>query len=306
MPIAIGVDIGGSHISSAAVDMENFQIVPGTYFHGDVNSKSLKEEIFTKWAQVINCSLENLKQVEIIGIGVAMPGPFHYKDGVALFERNDKYESLYGINVKRELPEYLNKEVPLRFLNDATSFGIGGSLMNKTKNKHKVVAITLGTGFGAAFLEDNIPKVKEGNVPEGGCLWDKKFRDGIADDYFSTRWFLDRYKVLSGKNGINGVKDLVESRETNTETIFQEFSQNMSDFLLPHLENFEADLLVLGGSISKAHKLFLPKMLKNWKRKDCEVAVAIIDNTEEAGIIGSSFLFERNFWDNVKNNLPEI
>ncbi len=306
MPIAIGVDIGGSHISSAAVDMSNNKIIAKTYFHGEVDSKASKERIFAQWAEVINATLASLEGKSVLGIGIAMPGPFKYKDGIALFKRNDKYESLYGVSVLEELPAYLESTAPLRFLNDASSFGIGGALMNKAANIHRVVAITLGTGFGAAFLKDNIPLTKEKEVPKDGCLWNKSFQEGIADDYFSTRWFLSSYKKASGKNGIGGVKDLVALKEFNSEKIFGEFAKNISRFMLPYLEKFETDLLVLGGSISKANQLFLPEVLENWKKKNFKIPVKIVENTEEAGIIGASYLFEENFWKEIKNELPEI
>lgn len=169
-----------------------------------------------------------------------------------------------------------------------------------------MVAITLGTGFGAAFLEDNIPLVNQKDVPEDGCLWDKDFQDGIADDYFSTRWFISKYQQISGKNGVGGVKDLVKNKKIDTTEIFEEFAENMSNFLLPHLQNFDADLLVLGGSIAKSHDLFMPSVLKKWKSNNREVPVAIVENTEEAGIIGSSYLFNEPFWNKIKNNLPAI
>lgn len=306
MPIAIGVDIGGSHISSAAVNMEKSEIIPGTFFHADINNKASKEEIFSNWSQIINKSLEPVKNENVLGVGIAMPGPFKYKEGIALFNRNDKYEALYGISIKNELPEYFTRKLPIRFLNDATSFGVGGTMINKSKNSHRVVAITLGTGFGAAFLKDNIPLVHEKNVPEDGCLWDKEFLDGIADDYFSTRWFISKYKQVSGKNSVGGVKDLVRNKKIDTSDIFEEFSENISNFLFPHLKNFNADLLVLGGSIAKSYKLFLPSILKKWKSKNCDVKVAIVENTEEAGIIGSSYLFNEPFWNKIKNNLPDI
>lgn len=306
MPIAIGVDIGGSHISSAAVDMEKSEIIPGTYFHGEVDNKASKQEIFRTWAGIINKSLKPFKDQQILGVGIAMPGPFRYKDGVALFERNDKYEALYGVCVRDELPEYLSRPLPIRFLNDATSFGVGGALLNQSKEHHHVVAITLGTGFGAAFLEDDVPLVKEKNVPKDGCLWDKNFQDGIADDYFSTRWFISRYKQITGKNGVGGVKDLVEKPEIDLSGIFDEFAQNMSTFLFPYLESFETDLLVLGGSIAKSHQLFMPSVLESWRKEHKEISVAIVENTEEAGIIGSSHLFDETFWNKIKNNLPAI
>ena len=305
MPVAIGVDIGGSHVSSAAVDLATMSIIPGTCFSGAVNSKAPKAEIYEKWSYIINQSLAHSNLKEILGIGMAMPGPFRYKDGVALFEGNDKYESLYEICVLSEFPDYLDKNVPLRFLNDASSFGIGGALVDKVKNRKRIIAITLGTGFGAAFLKNNIPVVKEDDVPEGGCLWDKPFLKGIADDYFSTRWFISRFKELSLRGDITGVKDIITSKDCYTPLLFEEFAENISSFMLPYLKMFDADLLILGGSITKAHHLFLPAVENEWKENNLEVPIEIIENTEEAGIIGSSYLFNEDFWYKVKEILPE-
>ncbi|MGS2737890.1 ROK family protein [Sinomicrobium sp. M5D2P17] len=304
MPVTIGVDIGGSHISSAAVDMERSEIIPGTYFRGDVNSKATKKEIFLKWAYVINKSLESLKNEQPLGVGIAIPGPFHYKEGIALFKRNDKYESLYGVSVLNELPSFLNQELPIRFLNDATSFGIGAIYINKGANRQRIVAVTFGTGFGATFLKNGLPMVHEKNVPEGGYLWDKDFLDGIADDYFSTRWFLSRYKELSGKNEIIGVKELLELKDIDPTGIFEEFAENVNVFLMPYLKKFGADLLVIGGSIAKAHHYFLPAIYKKWLHQN--VSVTVIENTEEASIIGSAYLFDNVFWNQVKDELPVI
>jgi len=307
MPITIGVDIGGSHISSAAVNINTYKIIPGTYFKSPVNSKASKKEIFRKWGNVINQTLEQVKDENVMGIGIAMPGPFQYKTGIAMFESNDKYESLHKVSVASELPNYLNgKNISIRFLNDASSFGIGGALIKKVLKNQKIVALTLGTGFGAAFLKNHIPVVNDERVPEGGCLWDKVFLNGIADDYFSTRWFLSKYEEFTGENGIEGVKEIVNTNNNKYFLkLFDEFALNLSEFMLPYLTKFDADLLVLGGNISKSHHLFLPAVIQKLKEKGCDISVAIIDNTDKACIIGSSYLFEPDFWNKVKEELPE-
>lgn len=307
MPIAIGVDIGGSHISSAAVNLETNQIIPGTYFNNAVNSKESKETIFQNWGSVLNQTLEKLNHKKIVGIGFAMPGPFQYKKGIAMFESNDKYEALYQVSVAAELPEYLSrKEVPIRFLNDASAFGIGGTLLKKVEDNRKVVAITLGTGFGAAFLDNQVPIVYDASVPEDGCLWNKAFLDGIADDYFSTRWFLLRHKEISENNKIEGVKEMVSYNDRNTTKIFHEFAQNMSEFMLSYLKKFDADLFMLGGNIAKSHHLFLPEVTRYWKENNIDITVTTVENTEMANIIGASYLFKEGFWDKVKDNLPRL
>lgn len=203
--IAIGVDIGGSHISSAGVDISTGETLPETYFYGFVNSKGTKEVILKSWAKIINRTLASMRNKDIQGIGFAIPGPFHYKTGIALYEGNDKYESLYNLSVPEELLTHLDIEtIPLKFLNDATAFAVGGTFPHTEKMDEKVVAVTLGTGFGSAFLESSLPIIDQENVPLGGCLWDKPFKKGIADDYFSTRWFLTRYEELTGEKILGG------------------------------------------------------------------------------------------------------
>lgn len=307
MSITIGVDIGGSHVTSAAVDLTTSKIISGTYYRGSVNNKASKDLIFKDWTKVINKTLNSINYQETIGIGFAMPGPFQYKTGKAMFEKNDKYESLYQVSVINELIPYLdNKNVSLRFLNDASSFGLGGKLTNQFEGKNRVVAITIGTGFGAAFLEDNMPISDDALVPKDGCLWDKEYKDSIADDYFSTRWFISRYSFLTHKSGISGVKDIVRYDDQYTQQVFEEFSNNLAEFMLPYLVDFKADLLLIGGNITKSHKRFIPLILKLWKKKGVNITLKIIQNSEEANLIGASYLFNDGFWERIKDELPAL
>ena len=109
MSITIGVDIGGSHVTSAAVDLTTSKIISGTCYRGSVNSKASKDLIFKDWAKVINMTLSSVNSNEPIGIGFAMPGPFQYRTGRAMFEKNDKYEALYQVSVVHELRAVISK-----------------------------------------------------------------------------------------------------------------------------------------------------------------------------------------------------
>lgn len=311
MSVTIGIDIGGSHISSAAVNNDDLKIIPDTYFSGSVDSKASKEIIIQKWALVINQTIKVLEKNGMIfsndniGIAFSMPGPFQYQTGVAMFAGNDKYESLYNVSVSDELLKYLcTKEVSFRFLNDASCFGVGGALKQESKGDNKVVAITLGTGFGAAFLDNKLPVTQGSNVPDNGCLWDKQFKDSIADSYFSTRWFSSEYESITGEKLTDGVKEIASIKNYATAKIFDDFADNLSAFLTPYLFDFDADLLVIGGNIAKSHRLFLPKLKENFKNNNIDLAISIIENTEETSIIGSSYLFNEVFWEKIKAELP--
>lgn len=311
MAVTIGVDIGGSHISSAAVNTNDFVIISETYFRGAIDNKASKEVIIKKWAEIINKTIKAVQEkseyaeTDKIGIAFSMPGPFQYESGIAMFEGNDKYESLYNVSISEELSKYLNAaNISFRFLNDASCFGVGGSLLENAASSSKIIAITLGTGFGAAFLDNKLPITQGNNVPHNGCLWDKPFKDSIADSYFSTRWFLNEYEKITGEKLTDGVKEIAAIENFSTAKIFDEFAENLSGFLAPFIIDFEADLLIVGGNIAKSHRLFLSKLQENFKSKNINATISIVENTEQISILGSSYLYDEIFWEQIKTELP--
>ncbi|UJH92864.1 hypothetical protein LZ575_10860 [Antarcticibacterium sp. 1MA-6-2] len=151
-PVTIGVDIGGSHVSCAALNHETYKPIPGSLFTGKVDSKASKDSILRQWSEVINKVLLKVENEEISGIGIAMPGPFNYDRGIALFKTNDKYETLYNVSIVQELPKFITlPQLPIRFLNDASSFGIGGGLQYNLGANTRIIALTLGTRFWSSF-----------------------------------------------------------------------------------------------------------------------------------------------------------
>lgn len=304
--IVIGVDVGGSHITSAAIDLSTLQIIPNSTKTSKINNKGTKEEILRDWSSVINETIRCIPQVKELKIGFAMPGPFHYKSGLAKFENNDKYENLFNVSIPEELPKFLNAEnVELRFLNDATSFGVGVSQVGKEKNYTNVIAVTLGTGFGSCFITKGIPVVNSSTVPKDGCLWDKPFKDGIADDYFSTRWFKNTYNEKSGEK-VKGVKEVAEANNDYSKAVFSEFSLNLAEFMSPIIEKFKPELIVLGGNVSNASEHFIPKLKDELKKKNLKTKFTVSTLMEEAALIGSARLFDSYFWNKVKNDLPNL
>ncbi|WP_242206402.1 ROK family protein [Aestuariivivens insulae] len=304
--IAIGVDIGGSHITSAAVDINTLEIISGTTHSVKVNNKAAKEDILENWSQAINKTIADVSKTTDINIGFAMPGPFHYKTGLAMFEGNDKYENLYNVSIPDELAKYINAgSVNMRFINDATAFGVGVSAMGKAKNYSKTIAVTLGTGFGSAFIKDGVPQVNADDVPEGGCLWDKPYKDGIGDDYFSTRWCIKRYYEIASKQ-VHGVKEIAEANDADSKQVFTGFGSNMAEFMIPFLQKFKPELIILGGNVSLAYEFFLPVLKQKIKEAGLLVDYEISKLMEDAAIIGSAKLFDPHFWGHVKNDLPNL
>lgn len=304
---AIGVDVGGSHIVSAAVNLKKLRILPGTSFSVKVDNKATKEMVLETWSTAINKTISRIPDKKNANIGFAIPGPFDYGRGIALYEgENDKYTNMCGVSVPKELKRYLDSEnVNFRFLNDATSFGVGVATQESAKQYRKIIVITLGTGFGSAFVKDGIPQVNHAEVPKDGCLWDKPFRNGIGDDYFSTRWCIKRYQELSLEK-VKGVKEIAEANNSHTQIVFEEFGANMAEFMIPFIQRFRPELLVLGGNISHASRFFLPTLKSKIQSAGLNIDFEISLLMEDAAILGSAQLFDSYFWNQVKNDLPNI
>lgn len=307
--IALGVDIGGSHIFCAAVDLTTHSLIPQTGAQEAINNKASAEEILGGWSKAIETVLSKIDRNQLAGIGFAMPGPFDYPNGVALFERVEKYESLYGINISEALGKMLglSPDVSFRYINDATAFAIAEAWIGKGAGHDRIMALTLGTGFGSAFIKNGAPVIEGDGVPELGCVWHLPYKDGIADDYFSTRWFERNYTSRTGKI-LNGVKEIAEMAQSETiaADLFSEYGSNMGDFLSPWIRKFGANAIVVGGNITRSFGLFGPALHQSFAKQNIEAGFFISELKEDAAVIGSARLIDDDYWPEVKDLLSKM
>ncbi len=305
--IAIGTDIGGSHISCAAVDLDSGKILKDTLSERPVNNQASAEEIFSVWSAALSSAMAMVPADQIKGIGFAMPGPFDYVKGICYIKGVAKYESLYGINVATAIADRL--KVPegflIRFMNDASAFAVGEAWAGSAAHFARSLSITFGTGFGSAFISDRIPVVDGDLVPKLGCIYHLPYRDGMADDYFSTRGLLGRYKYISGKE-LSGVKELASLAVSDKKVadLFTDFGVNAGIFLAPWLNRFGAEILVIGGNISNAYDLFGEAFEMSLKNEKCTCRVSLSELKEDAALMGSAYLLDDNFWKSVQHALP--
>jgi len=309
MELSIGVDIGGSHITCALINLDKKEIIRETLTEVAVDNQGEAHEIIETWSEAIKKSMRNMDPSQLKGIGFAMPGPFDYVNGICLIKGIPKYEKLYGINVGEEIRRSLALEAgqEVRFMNDAFSFAVGESIAGQSKGSTKSMAITLGTGFGSAFIENNVPVVSGNSVPRLGYVYHIKYKDGIADDYFSTRWFLRRYKEVTGEDA-DGVKSIATEaiRKEHVGEIFKEFGTSLGEFLAPVLNRYGATVLVIGGNISRAFDLFGPSLETALSKNNCSSEARTSLLKEDAALMGSGYLLEPDFWNAVKGSLKYL
>ena len=278
----IGADIGGSHISVALVDLNTGSIVSDSAVRGHVNAHGTAGEIFEAWAAVINKVLQSAKSSSISKIGLAMPNPVDYESGISYIKDIDKYDSLYGLNIK----ELLAKELGLlssdiKMKNDAGCFLQGETFGGAAKGYKNAIGLTIGTGIGTARYHNG--------VAEDADLWHSPFKDSIVEDYISSRWFVKRYAERSG-NTVKNVKELAALyvSDQHAQDVFTEFSENISAFLVSFIKIDNPDVIVIGGNIANASSLFFPAIEKHLSTHGLHIPIHKAILGEEAAIIGAA------------------
>lgn len=280
--IALGMDIGGSHVTAALVDLNKNAFIESSYIRSFVDSTMEAGRILDAWSQTIREAYNGYETVSKT-IGIAMPGPFDYENGISLIKDQGKFKNLYGINIRQALAERLN--IPASgffFINDAAAFLKGEIFYDRPAAlRQNALGITLGTGLGSAIYCN-------GKV-EDAALWDAPFLNGIAEDYFSTRWFVNSYQRLTGC-AINGAKELLEIVHTdaNAARLFDEFASSLAQFLTPLIKKHHAEVVIIGGNISGASDVFLSPLKKALEENGLYSEIKITTLKEHASLMGAA------------------
>ncbi|MBB1286010.1 ROK family protein [Flavisolibacter sp. BT320] len=292
--LAIGVDIGGSHITSAIVDLNSQCILMPTINRRSVNAMAGAEEIISAWSSVIAQSCHQLAQ-QPVKIGIAMPGPFDYEEGIAYMQEQNKYDALYGLNIKSLLSEKLSIERNnISFMNDAACFLKGEVFGGAAKGCHKVLGLTLGTGFGSAVYHNNF--VYDAN------LWCDPYAGGIAEDLFSTRWFVKRYFELTQQMVVD-VKEMMDNAEVDlVKRIFHEFGRNLGLYLRSIQNKFDFETVVVGGNIAKSFALFVGALQQEFLHQNLQVDVKPAILNEDAALLGAASVWKTSVVNPVTIN----
>jgi glucokinase len=275
-----GVDIGGSHITAALIDINERKIVSSSLSRLSINAAGEVAEVIETWSQ---CISQAAKEIGAGQICLAMPGPFDYVNGISHIQGQAKYEKLFGLNVKELLGGALQLPSSSIYMdNDAACFLHGEVFAGNARNYHdqKVVGITLGTGLGSAVYN-------KGRASSAD-LWDMPFREKIAEDFLSTRWFLKRFEQLTGQH-VHGVKDIAMQvgQHEAAQSVFNEFGKNLSEFLLEFIRKESPAAIVIGGNIAKAYDLFRGELEPAIQEHDPSIKILLSSLGEEASLLGA-------------------
>ncbi|KAB7791462.1 polyphosphate--glucose phosphotransferase [Bifidobacterium leontopitheci] len=218
---AFGVDIGGSGIKAAPVDLEK-----GEFAEPRLKILTPAESTPQAIGAVLRQQLEHFEVSEDIPVGISFPAPV--KPGQKLNWIANLDQSWVGTDLTEALSEECGR--PVTVVNDADAAGLAEQQFGAAKGQEGLVIVTtLGTGIGTALIYNGvlIPNTELGHIE----LEDGK---GDAEQYTSS--------------AVREKKDLG----------YKKWAKRLTRYYRLIEKYFSPSLIVVGGGVSRQSDKFLP------------------------------------------------
>jgi polyphosphate glucokinase len=217
--IAIGIDIGGTGIKGALVDVKNGEMI-GDRVRVETPEGGSTDDIIA----TVKSLLKKLPESpEDTPVGICFPAVVQH--GVTKSAANISKKWI-GFDADKAFTKALGREVHL--VNDADAAGLAEMRFGAGRAERGVVIMTtLGTGIGTAIFFDQklIPNAELGHLEI----------DGV--DYESKAAF---------------------SAKERENLSWEEWAERLQKYYSTLQRLFSPDLIIVGGGVSKEHKNFLP------------------------------------------------
>lgn len=266
------LDVGGTEIKAAPLDANGKMLSKIQYFPAMAcaDKKTLLEHFAHIFTSI--CPADKVP----IEIDLAFPGPFDYENGICLLQGLEKYDALYGCNLRHAFAALSGlPQKRIQFINDAAAFALGELTFGSSRQAHKTLFTVIGTGCGSAFGVDGFLAAKGTlGVPPHGYFYSAPFMDSCVDDYISRRGLEKLTKDLLG-TPLDGraLAARVAAGDTQAASCFLQFGVLLRDALSPQIEAFNPDMICLGGQIMRSAPLFLSPLEALCNEKNIKLSV---------------------------------
>ena len=218
---AFGVDIGGSGIKAAPVNLEKGEFA-------EPRLKILTPEVSSPQAvgAIVRQQLEHFAVPDNVPVGVAFPAPV--KPGQKLEWIANLDQSWGGVDITAALSEACGR--PVVVVNDADAAGLAEQQFGAAKGQNGlVIATTLGTGIGTALIYNGvlIPNTELGHI-------ELAKGKGDAEKYASSG--------VREREGLG----------------YKKWAKRLTKYYGLMEKYFNPDLFVVGGGVSRQSDKFLP------------------------------------------------
>ncbi len=218
MPIAFGIDIGGSGIKGAPVDLATGELTTDR-----VRIPTPKKSTPKAVAEVVEELTDSFALAPNVPVGLTFPAPI--KHGVVPFIAN-LHKSWKGVDVPALMSQAIGRTVI--GVNDADAAGYAETVYGAAKGVDGVVlVITLGTGIGSALIANGtlVPNTELGHLE------------------------------IDGHDAESRAADSARERE---DLSWEKWAGRLQRYFETVEMLFSPDLIVVGGGVSKKAEKFLP------------------------------------------------
>ena len=326
MKYYVGIDIGGTNISTGVVD-ENYKLVGKGKLKTNIGRPY--EEILADIIETVKIAVADAKLEidDIRWIGVGCPGTCNTDTGVVEYSNNLRW---LNVPLLRDIENAFGRKTYID--NDANVAAYGEYLAGAAKGAENAVVITLGTGVGAGIIING--RIFSGSNFAGGEIGHTVIvvdgyectcgRKGCFEAYSSATGLIRMTREAAEAHPESRIKQLVEadgriSARTafNAAKMLDETGIEVVDRYIKHLacgitntiNIFQPDILCIGGGVcNEGDALLLPlkklvaeSIYSKNSKKNTEICICSLGN--DAGIIGAAMLGKSYEGVNILKNV---
>ncbi|MDX1500721.1 MAG: ROK family protein [Thermoanaerobaculia bacterium] len=272
----VGIDLGGTNVRVGRVRGAELEQVEARQISSEAAADRVLQEILD--------SVDRVLDDTVVGIGCGVPSLVDVDRGTVYSVENipswkevplgDELEARYGIDA------FIN--------NDANAFAVGELYFGKARGYRDIVGLTIGTGLGAGIVVDG--RLYGGSNCGAGEIGAMPYRGQKIESYCSGEFF----QREAGEAG-HLIFARAERGEPEAQRLFHRFGVELGHAILTVLYAYDPELLVLGGSISKAYRWFeggLRERLADYAYPHAlerlEIAVSEVENI---AVLGAAALY---------------
>jgi len=299
--VKIGIDFGATRIKIGIVDKKG-KVLFRRELDTPSNAKQsvLIDYIISNIKNII--TLSGLKNTNIKGIGIGVPGPVDSVRGVIHYFPNIK--GWKDVPLRAILEKRLGLRVEID--NDVNAMTLGEYVFGAGRGDLNVVCLTLGTGVGGGIIINgglyrgstlcageigHIPINEHG--PRCNCRG-----EACLESYIGNRYILERARRIFGDSiTLERLTCLAKNGDIHAVSIWEDVAKKLATALTGVVNLLNPDKIIIGGGVSNAGSLILRPLKKELQRRAMKdqakhVKVVRAKLGGDAGIIGASLLVE--------------
>lgn len=264
--VRIGVDLGGTTTRVVAVRSDG-----GVTADRVIVTRRLGTTPRDAVASLVGVIEEVGSGLSVARVGIGASGPI---DSGGIIRNRDTLPNLTGISIPAAVEEQLGVSAAID--NDAVAFALGERWFGAGRGAHSVIGVTLGTGIGAAYVDDAGPlRGGDGVHPEGGHIAVPSAPDpcycGLAScwEQAGSRKALER---LFERDGLYpDVKSAARDARAGSGqamSVFARYGDALSSGLVTLCGLFRPECVVIGGGAAAYADLFLERAARGLERAE--------------------------------------